>query len=516
MRACLEAASAAARAGHDRRYLAVLVVIGLLAVLPRAVIDYGQSGDALDNARDALLLAERGPMDAIPQMIRWPPGVPLFIALLAGVVPWGGHIGANLLAFAAWVSAVALFAMAARREEQRVPLVALFALTPFLLLNAAVAQDFVFGLAAALAVYVALTRRAYGIAGVLLGVGMALRLTNVLLLLPSLAFLWCAETDTRIRVRAAAWMTGLTAAIGLAMYAPFIVVSGLGWRYFVPLPGHGGNPFDGAWRTAVYNWLSVFGLVASVGILALAVVRRARIREAVRHDWQARRPMLVFAVLTILTYVALSFRFTMKAEYVMPAIPFLFLLSGRWFARRELVALTILVASYGVFALDVKGGVSGHRELTLKPAAGILVQDWQRRRDLQGLRAGVRDLRRLDRAVVLTGLAGVLTTGNPWLEAASAADISPRLPVDAGLSEHRAVGSIVHRVRGSSVFLVTSLAREHVELVRREGYTVYMFSEYAASAAVNGHHYDPYALRLGVLRVTGREAFYRHAATEGA
>jgi len=499
-----------------RHLLIVLALAACLLVLPRAFIDYGLSGDGLDNAGDALKLVSYGPIAAIPRMIRWPPGVPLFIWLLAGVVPWAGHIGANILVFGSYLAAVALFAAAVAREKHRTSLTVLFAATPFLLLNAGVTQDFMCGLAAALAAYVALSRRAYGVAGLLLGIGIGLRVTNGLLLLPAVAYACCAELEPRIRVRAVTRLVAAAAAVGLLWYLPFILVSGLGWRYFLPLPGHGSSSVLASWKTAVYNWLSVFGLVATVGILAAAAVRRRRIATAIRRDWSDRSPAFFFSVLTILLYAALSLRFTMKAEYVMPAIPFLYLLFARWFDRREVVALTMLVFSYGFLSLDLKGGVSGHRALTLKAVPGVLVDDWQRRRELQDLRAGLGALRTLDHAIVLTGMAGVLTSGNEWLEPASMEDISPALPAAAGMSEHRAVGTIVHRLRGTSVFLVTSLSREHLELARRQGYSVYMFSEYAASAAVNGHHYDPYALQIGVLPVFRPDAFYRHRGADAS
>lgn len=511
MRACLASIAEAPRS--DWPLCAALIVMGLVAVLPRAVIDFGQSGDALDNARDAMLLARLGLLDAIPDMIRWPPGIPLFILMLAGVVPWGGHVGANLLVFLTWAAAVVLFAAAVRGEAHRGPLTVLFAATPFLLLNAGVAQDFAPGLAAALAAYVALSKGRYTLAGILLGLGVGLRVTNVLLLGPALAYVWCAEGEWRTRLRAALPLALVAPAVGLSFYVPFIVESGLGTAYFTPLPGHGGNPLRGGWMTAVYNWLSVFGLVATLGIVALAIVRRGTIAAALRQDWTSRRASLVFAGLTILVYAALSLRFTMKAEYVMPAVPFVFVLLGRWFRRREIVAVTALVASYAVVAIDVKGGIPGHRQLALTPTAGVLVEDWQRRHDLRELRAGVEALRALDRAVVLTGMAGVLTGGNPRLEPSTLSEISDRLPPAAGISEHPNVGTIVHRLRGSSVFFVTSLSREHVEQVRRDGYPVYMFSEYAASAAVHVHHYDPYALRLDVLPIFGRDAFYRRLPT---
>lgn len=495
------------------RLLAVLALIGFVLVLPRAVIDFGQNGDALNNAHDAFQLATYGPMEAIPQIIRWPPAFPLFIGLLAGIVPWAGHVGANLFVFTSFVIALALFAAAVAREEQAVPMVVLFALTPFLLLNAAVTQDFMCGLAATLAAYVALSRRAYVLTGILLGAGMAFRITNGLLLGPTLVYLWCAEPDLRVRVQAAVRIVILGAVVGLSLHVPFIVVSELGWRYFQPTPEHGTIPFwDGAWKTTLYNWLSVFGLVASAGIVALAAFRMRRITDAIRRDWAERRPAFLFSVLTILTYAALSIRFTAKAEYAMPAIPFLYLLFARWFGRRELVVLTMLVFSYTFVAVDLKGGVSGRRELTLKITPGILVQDWQLRHELRELRVGIGVLGQLSKAVVLTGMGGVLTSDNALVEAASAPEISPALPLKAGLSAHPRVGTMVHRLRGTSVYLVTSLSRENVELIQREGYSVYMFSEYAPSAAMNDHHYDPYALRIGVLPLFGRQAFYRQTA----
>lgn len=503
-------AEAGAGAVPVGRLVPVLALVAFVLVLPRAVIDYGQSGDALNNANDALALVQYGPIDAIPHMIRWPPAFPLFTWLLAPIVPWAGHTGANLLAFASYLAALALFSTVVAGEKERVALTVLFALTPMLLLNAAVTQDFMCGLAAALASYLALSKRAYAVAGVLLGVGMALRITNGLLLIPALGYLWCAESDRRIRMRKAAHVVLLTAVVGLVLHVPFIVVSDLGWRYF--LPTFRAGPFRGAWKTGIYNWLLVFGVAASAGILVVAALRLRQTADAIRRDWAERRPAVLFAALTILIYALLGLWFTMKAEYVMPAIPFLYLLFARWFGRRELVAMTVLIFSYAFVAVDLKGGVSGHRELTLKVTPGILVQDWQRRHELQELRAGIGVLEQLGRAVVLTGMGGVLTSGNGLVEPASATDISSALPIDAGISVHPRVGTMVHRLRSTSVFLVTSLSREHVELVQREGYSVYMFSEYAPSAAVHDHHYDPYRLRITVLPLFGREAFYRRSA----
>src|SRR5437763_11457775 len=93
----------------SRRQLALPAFVAAtvcVLVLPRCFIDYGESGDALDNATDAMQLAMHGFKDGIPLMVRWPPGVPAFHYMLALVVPWGKHVASNILVFAFYIASV--------------------------------------------------------------------------------------------------------------------------------------------------------------------------------------------------------------------------------------------------------------------------------------------------------------------------------------------------------------------------------------------------------------------------
>src|SRR5882762_753904 len=129
-----------------------LVVGGLLAVLatsmivPRAVIDYGQSGDAWDNAGDARRLLALGFAQGVPELIRVPPGEPLLTYTLMAVMPWGSHVATNLVIFAFYLLSLGMFHLAVRRERHADLLTLTFGLTPIVVRDAAVTQDFICGL----------------------------------------------------------------------------------------------------------------------------------------------------------------------------------------------------------------------------------------------------------------------------------------------------------------------------------------------------------------------------------
>src|SRR5687768_757289 len=92
------------------RWLIVCVVLVLLVlVVPRAGINYGESGDAMDNVRDATALLHQGLWGSIPDMIRWPPGIPLFILALVPAAAIGTAWAANGLSIIFYVASVVAF-----------------------------------------------------------------------------------------------------------------------------------------------------------------------------------------------------------------------------------------------------------------------------------------------------------------------------------------------------------------------------------------------------------------------
>jgi hypothetical protein len=509
----LRVESAARRTAWSRKRIVVTLSIAVAVcflVLPRCFIDYGESGDALDNATDAMHLAQYGFREGIPMMVRWPPGVPAFFYLLTLIVPWGGHVASNLAVFAFYIASVVLFGRMTKGVPHREWVWGMYALTPLILRDSALTQDFVPGLVFVMAVFLALESRRYALAGVLIGVATGFRLTNVLLVLPATLHLGLATTEwpTRARLRAVVSMNVLAVACGLVWYAPFVYVSELGWRYFMPLKGHGTI----APASFAYNMAYVFGPLALMTMLGVLFYERKRVSSLLCAEWKTRSPRTVFLLVAVLVYLIICLRFVMKVSYILPAIPFLYLLLADWVSKRGLQAIAITVASFSIVNLELKGGQSGRRVLAPHLDWGCVVADWSERSEIRDLRRGISQLRSLGKAVVLTGMGGILTRGNDELVQADAAALSPRLDPASITSVHRAVNDIVHRVRGSDVFLIAGLSESNVDLLRHDGFKVYMFSQNAPSYVKLTFGYDPYSDGVEVLDVFDSRAFYRDEA----
>jgi hypothetical protein len=491
---------------HRHRHFILALGVGAM-VLPRAFIDYGQSGDAWDNALDAMTLVRQGFTAGVPHLIRFPPGVPLFWYVLMPVAQWG-HVATNLTVFAFYLLSVLLFHKVVAGGRHSRILTVLFALTPILITDAAITQDFVCGLAMLLGGYLALSNARYVLAGFLLGLAIGFRVTNVLFLIPATLFVYFGRAEERpgttwISV-ASLWVTAI--AVGLALYLP--IIAHAGFEIFVPGEAFGTLSPTTRVPVAAYNLITMFGVIPLIGALTFLCVERTSVWHAIRQDVRQKSAVLACAVTMIALHVALCIRFTAKPDYFIPAIPFTYILAGRYLSRKGLVFVAAMVASYCVVGVELKGGPSGQRRLTFRPAWGLVAEDYRMRAELSRLRPALVDLRKLGKAVVITGMGGVLTRDNPAVEVSERAMISPTLVVDTPRI-HRIAQPDVHRVIDSNVVLIGTLSRGGVDIARRAGYDVYMFSEYGPSGIYATFGYDPYAAGIHVLHVFDSRAFYR-------
>lgn len=478
-----------------------------LLVIPRCLINYGENGDALNNAADAVVLARYGFRNGVPLMVRWPPGVPAFDYALVLVAPWGKHVASNLLVFAFFVASIFAFWRMTATLPNRGWLVGTFALTPIILRDSAVCQDFVPGMALVMAAYLALDRRSYLAGGLLIGVATGFRVTNILVIFPAGLFIMVADASRPLwhRFRNVALMLAAAVSCGFAWYLPFVYYSGLGWRYFVPLR-HGEVYLKGF----VYNTLYVFGPVTLSVIAAVAACQWRPLVSWARAQVKDPSPRVIFALGVVLVHMVINFRFPNKVSYYIPAVPFFYILLAEWISRRGLQIVAFAVMSFALVSVELKGGESGNRTLRPHLAWGCVMEDWIRRSEIEELRSGIAELRSLGKAVVLTGMGGVLTRDNSALTKVDTATISPGLDPATG-RYHRAVSEIMYRVKASDVFLMGDLSLANVRLLRAEGYKIFMFSEYAPSGLRSEHGYDPYQEGIESLPVFTQCAFYRPA-----
>lgn len=466
-------------------------VLAAAATLPRLAINYGLDGDCIRGVMAAQTLAADGVY--IPSRL---PGNPAFEYLLAGLSGLDGPVLTNGTVLAFFVVAAVGFAVVARGVVHRALLVCLFCLTPILLVNASTTIDYIPGLAAVIWSYAAVRANRPMVAGVLLGLAVGFRMSNVLFAVPFGLYLFLSGAGI---LRTIAY-PALGFVVALFFYLPVLTQNGLD---SLVVPPHAYHGLSYAFF-AGYKFLMVFGPVATVGMAIVLAIRLPQIIRITREALQRRDASYAAELVAVAVFGLLFLRHSDESAYLIPAIPFCYLLLGRWLDARSLIIVAALVVSFGLFSVELKGGESGRRLITVRPEPGIVIKDYLDRRELEALRRGTAEIDLPGRAVILHGYGPMLGFENRGLERVDARTIARNLD-EHGIADRFAIHRLLHR----EIYLVSGMSAANVNTLRQEGYQIYYFSESAPSHCMHSWGYDPREMGLTRLEVLGEKAFYR-------
>ncbi len=472
---------------------AAVVVLSLLTV-PRALINYGVDGDTVRGIITARELWRSGVY--YPSRL---PGAPLFEYILAPLSALDGYILVNAVIFGTFLLCVLAFRRLVNNRRHATLLLTLFAFTPLLLVDAVTAKDYIPGLGAVLWSYVAARDGRFGPAALLLGIAVGMRVSNILFAFPLFLY-WTLETGSVMRSFA---YTAGGAALGLLCYIP--VVAHAGYRAFhIPASGYSGF---GYFMVTVYTGIMALG-PAALAVLAVSIIMKGGViaREAARLI-RTRDPEFAVEITALGLFSALFAVHSDRSDYLIPAIPFLYLALDRWADRRTLIILVAAVISFGFITLDFKGGESGRRRPTIRPAPGILVADYLERLRLERLRAGVNRAPVPDRSVILTGYGPVLGFDNPQLVQAE-----PEEFLGAAGAKGITEANFVYRLKDRPVFFVSGLSKDNALKLQELGWALFYFSDSAPSLLMHTYGYHPEAIGAQKLEVRGSDAFFQNAA----
>jgi len=472
--------------------LAVIVLCGI-AIVPRLAINYGVDPDAVLG----VIAAEKFMRTGVYYPSRLP-GNPLFEYILAVPARFGNHIWTNLCVLAFYVLCVHAFSLVTRREKVHPFTCVLFTLTPIIMLNAATTMDYLPGLALMLYSFACLGRSRFILGSVLLGLSIGFRLSNGLLLLPYCLFLFMNKR----RLDRVVLFYSISIITGLSFYIPIFIQDG--FRMFIIPPSYYA-PYGIIYRLYAiipYKALMLFGPLASVGILACVFAGGKKRTRAVIDYFKKRDAAFITALLVVLLYAFLFIIKPDETEYLIPVVPFVWLILAKLLPSRQFLLIGILIISYGVLNLELRGGESGRRNFALKPNWGIVINDYIKRIELEQLRNGLDRFSGAEPAVILTGMERNLTYRNPNVVRMDGSVVSPKVGEDGFIGGW-------YRVKNRDVFLIHSLPEELAAALIEEGYNLWIFSEYAPGHTFQHHGYDPYALGIKRLDILNEHAFYK-------
>jgi hypothetical protein len=466
------------------RHAALGVILFLLvcaACLPSLIINYGSDGDAIRGVIAARELAQTGTYHASRN-----PGNPLFEYSLVLPTQIDRHFATNLFVFAFFPLCMWAFLRLCRARPNAIVLFSVFSLTPILLVNASTTMDYIPGLALLLWSYVLVKEGRILEGFALLGLAAGMRPTNIVFVIPLAAFMRLSGRKLRDVFTAGI----VSVAVGICFYIPILIKTGI---HIVDLPFTGYKGIAHFLLTG-YKGLMLFGPVATAVIAALLVVNRQRIRDLLRSLITEKDPEITVEFMTIALFTGIFVWHSDESEYLIPAVPFLYLFVERVFPAKHLPVLSACILSFAFISVDLKDGESGRRSVSLKPDWGILVKDYIDRKGLERLRSGICDLSLPKKAVIIHGYGPMLHFENPCLKLIDYRKVAPGLD-PKGISD----AGFTSVIPGRQVYLISGLSKENAELLRSQGYDLYYFSESAPSLCMFTYGYHPES--LGMIKI---------------
>lgn len=461
-------------------------------MLPRIAVDYGSDPDAMQMIEAAHNTLTSGSY----QPSRVPPGFPIYDALHLALHRWRSPILFNLISLIFFVACIPAFARLWGRSENRFVATALFALTPILLKNAAVSLDYIPGLAFVLWSCERIKKKKTLTASVLLALAVGLRLTNILFLATFSLYL-IAKKEPRRDI-----LLFVTTCVALSGLFYFPVYRAVGAAMFV-FPA---KPTSLSWYTMAtgYRSLMLFGPPATIVLLGVLLFNSKAIYRSGRHSFGAFDYLCVSSVVL---FLLLFIRHSNEVEYLIPAVPFIYLFILQRIPRAQLLLVVVFLVAESFVTIDILGGESGRERPGLRPSWGRIVQDYRDRQEMEALRNGLDEFPGPDRSFVITGLGSILTFDNPQLQKVDLNDLPDDL---RGVFErHPQRIYHIHKIKNRDVYLIYRTTKEALFEIRDLNYRLYMFSEFAPDYMYKVQKLDPEEATVERLAVITDDAFYK-------
>jgi tetrahydromethanopterin S-methyltransferase subunit G len=232
--------------------------------------------------------------------------------------------------------------------------------------------------------------------------------------------------------------------------------------------------------------------MGTIIIVPMLFVNKKKIVQSLfsgRHP----EPSIVAEVLAVIMFMCLFFRHGDKTAYLIPIIPFFYLLIARWFPLSHLFIICIAVISYSFFSIETKGGESGKRKLSLKLTKGIVLQDFYNRKSIDSIRNNITNLVAAEKAVLMMGaVMPNFVFNNKNLVRVD--------EIPANLNNKGVEGNNnIYKTVGRDIYLVYALDKNNVESLQREGWEIFMYPIEVPTFCMNTYKYDPY--KIGIKKL---------------
>lgn len=411
-------------------WLALALILALfLTRLPFFGLGYGADEDAWRVARASSNFWKTGHYEVSRE-----PGYPLYEIANAPLWALGRAWAMNLATFAAFLFSLWAFyqLLGVTQAGSRTALVLLFAFLPLFWSDSATSMDYLWDLALLLWAAVFLFQERSVLAFSLIGISAGFRPNGAVMFLPCFLYLLTRKPGR--------WVIYASVIMGLATsflsYSPALLTYGPGIFRFVPSS-----------RTPVEHLLSLgwraIGCLGTLGILTLLLSIALSWRTLV-HGFRSDRSLglfLIFTGILALPFLVVPY----ESEYLIPALPWLFLIIGRVLKPKVLGIVVAMVVISGFWDLRFHQRIEGRVDFAPRFGAGRILEDYAQRRQALAFRKALPRYPLPEPCLLILGREEGFWFENPGVE-----------PHPLAL-----VGDpYAHRIRGKEVYLVYLISEQ--------------------------------------------------------
>ena len=313
----------------------LLVVIVLLSRLPFISAGYGLDGDSWSVAIFAQLLHDTGVYSASRL-----PGFPVHEFLSSFLINTG-FVGLNLMT--AIFSAIAVLFFALTLKVLRFKYIFLgaftFAMVPVFYINSTTTIDYVIATAFIMAGMYFLLRNKIVFAGILLGFAIGTRITSGAMLIP-FSILLIENDGLKNILKRISKLTITSIITGLVLFSPVLKEYGMGFfsYYYFPYPSISKVLYK--FSIEVWGVIGFLGLIISTSLLFLPdriTLKKFLFPRAVNEKF------VVAWLVAIDLYIIAFLKLPMEGGYLIPIIPFVIMIFGKYLYNKAFVFLCIML-----------------------------------------------------------------------------------------------------------------------------------------------------------------------------
>jgi len=320
---------------NDNFRFAILLVGVLLSRLPFLNAGYGLDGDSWSVALSAQLLHELG----VYEVSRLP-GYPVQEWLSSLVIGYG-PFGVNLLSAIFSTICIAFFVLALKALRFKRPYLAgiAFAAIPAFYIHSTTAIDYNFALAFILIAFYFVIRDRLVIAGIFLGLAIGCRLTSGAMLVPFIIMI--LQADGLIKNLIRMMKLALPAfVVGAMVFYPVYADYGFDFFTFYNVPYPSIPKVLYKFSIEVWGVIGILGLVIATGLLFLPNKLKKRQYLFPRS---VNEKYIIAWLVAIDLYIIAFLKLPMEAGYLMPLIPFVILIFGKYLYDKAFEFLCIML-----------------------------------------------------------------------------------------------------------------------------------------------------------------------------